>query len=209
MITIIDYEAGNLTSVARALVKTGHECVITGDPDRIAGADRLIFPGVGAAGAAMAGLRRSGIDAAIATAVGRAIPVMGICLGTQVILEESSENSAQCLGIIKGKVLPFALDMVDSQGDRLKIPHMGWNAVAMQKPHPVFDGIDPEDRFYFVHSFYPVPADPATVIAVTDYGVTFASVIGSANLVATQFHPEKSGRAGLRILENFCRWNPC
>jgi len=209
MITIIDYEAGNLTSVARALVKTGHECEITGDPDRIAGAERLIFPGVGAAGAAMASLERSGIDAAIATAVGRGIPVMGICLGTQVILENSSENNARCLGIVKGRVAPFATDMVDSRGDRLKIPHMGWNAVAMQKSHPVFDGIDPEDRFYFVHSFYPAPADPATVIATTDYGVTFASVIGFANLVATQFHPEKSGRAGLHILENFCRWIPC
>lgn len=208
MITIIDYEAGNLTSVARALVKTGHECEITGDPDKIAAADRVIFPGVGAAGSAMASLKRSGMGAAISAAVGRGVPVMGICLGTQVILEHSSENNAQCLGIVSGRVAPFATDMVDGGGCRLKIPHMGWNAITLQKAHPVFDGIVSEDRFYFVHSYYPAPADPSAVIATTVYGVTFASVIGFDNLVATQFHPEKSGRAGLRILDNFCRWAP-
>lgn len=208
MITIIDYEAGNLTSVARALAKIGKRCEISGDPDVVSRAKRLVFPGVGAAGAAMESLKRSGLDDAIRSAVLAGAPTLGICLGTQIVMEESRENDTRCLGIIKGRVVPFPHGMTGSDGSRLKIPHMGWNGISVVLPHPVFEGIEEEDRFYFVHSYYPEPDDGSNVIAVTEYGVPFASVIGSGNVVATQFHPEKSGTAGLRILENFCRWSP-
>lgn len=206
MVTIIDYEAGNLASVARALVKIGQHIEITGNPENIVRSQRIVFPGVGAAGSAMASLRKSGMDAAIVEAVRAGIPTLGICLGTQVIMDRSSENDAQCLGIIKGRVLPFPGSMTGDDGARLKIPHMGWNRISILKSHPVFSGIEEDDQFYFVHSYYPEPEDSSSVIAVTEHGISFASVIGDNNLVATQFHPEKSGRAGLRILENFCRW---
>ncbi len=209
MIDIVDYEAGNLTSVARALAKIGHECRITGSPEEIAGADRVIFPGVGAARAAMESLKRSGLDEAVGDVLKQGKPLLGICLGTQVILEKSHENDVACLGLIKGEVRHFPADMTDNDGNRLKIPHMGWNTISVQTDHPVFANCPADAEFYFVHSYFPAPADRKSVIATTDYGVFFASVIGHDNLVACQFHPEKSGRPGLQILENFCRWRPC
>ncbi|MDY6906276.1 MAG: imidazole glycerol phosphate synthase subunit HisH [Thermodesulfobacteriota bacterium] len=209
MIAIVDYEAGNLTSVARALSKIGYKHQITGDPAVIAHAERVIFPGVGAAGAAMESLKRRGLDMALKDVMESGRPLLGICLGTQVILERSLENSADCLGLIKGEVSLFTTDMKAADGSRLKIPHMGWNTIALQCEHPVFAGCPENAEFYFVHSYYPDPGDTESVIATTDYGISFASVIGFENLVACQFHPEKSGRPGLRILENFCRWQPC
>jgi len=204
VIAIIDYGAGNLSSVKKACEYIGCTAKITSDRATVLSSGRIILPGVGAFGDAMDGLKQNGMDDVVREAVQRSLPMLGICLGLQLLFDESEEfGRHEGLKLIPGKVKAFDRAM------GLKIPHMGWNAVAMQKSHPVFDGIDPEDRFYFVHSFYPAPADPATVIATTDYGVTFASVIGFANLVATQFHPEKSGRAGLHILENFCRWIPC
>lgn len=209
MIAIVDYEAGNLTSVARALAKIGYQHRITGDPSEIARAERVIFPGVGAAGAAMESLKRTGLDTALKAVMQSGRPLLGICLGTQVILEKSRENNADCLGLIKGDVNEFATDMKDSDGNRLKIPHMGWNTISLKNDHPVFAGCPANAEYYFVHSYYPDPENAASVIATTDYGISFASVIGFKNLVACQFHPEKSGRPGLRILENFCRWQPC
>jgi glutamine amidotransferase len=207
MIAIIDYEAGNLTSVARAVAHLGFAGSVTHDPDLIRRAERIIFPGVGAAGAAMASLRRAGLDRVLADAVAAGTPVLGICLGCQVILGRSDENDTTCLGILPGRVRRFR--PAGEVGGVPKIPHMGWNRLKrVRQAHPVFAGIAPEDEFYFVHSYYPVPDDADSVLAVTDYGATFASVLGRRNLVATQFHLEKSGRPGLRMLRNFCTWEP-
>jgi glutamine amidotransferase len=208
MIAIIDYDAGNLASVARAVTHLGFACTVTHDAQEIRRAERIIFPGVGAAGAAMASLRRTGLDAVLTEQFAAGKPIMGICLGTQVIMGHSEENDTACLGIIAGRVKLFAAPLEATPGQRLKIPHMGWNAIRVSRAHPLFDGLRSEDEFYFVHSYYPVPDDPGCVFARTDYGIVFASVIGYRNLAATQFHLEKSGRPGLRMLKNFCTWTP-
>ncbi len=208
MIAIIDYEAGNLTSVARAVSHIGFQCLITSDMKEILKAERIIFPGVGAAGSAMESLKRTGLDRAIEDAFSKGTPILGICLGTQVIMGHSEENETPCLGIINGLVRAFQADKATENGNRLKIPHMGWNSVAIKKEHPVLSGIDRNDEFYFVHGFYPDPKDPEHIFGTTNYGILFASVVGFENLFATQFHLEKSGKPGLRMLENFCNWKP-
>jgi len=200
MIAIIDYKAGNLTSVARALKYLGLSCQITNSADEIFRSDRVIFPGVGAAGKAMEVVRSVGLDAILKHVVAMGIPFMGICLGTQIIFETSEEGNTPCLGLIPGRVRRF------SQSG-LKIPHMGWNNIDVLQEHPVLAGIDRAAQFYFVHSFYPEPSNAKSIIAATSYGVTFASVIARKNIVATQFHPEKSGRPGLKLLFNFSKWN--
>ena len=206
MIAIVDYNAGNLRSVELAVAHVGGAACVTQDPQEVRAAERVIFPGVGAAGSAMAELRRLGLDRAVTEAVAAGKPVLGICLGTQVILEESEEDGGTaCLGILRGRVRRFR---EDTPGwGRRKIPHMGWNGVCLRGNHPVFDGIDEEDEFYFVHSYYPAPEAEEDVIGTTTYGLAFASVVGRANLIAVQFHPERSGRPGLRIIENFLRWD--
>ncbi len=209
MIAVIDYDAGNLTSVSRALTHIEVENAVTSDRDIIAAADRIIFPGVGAAGSAMKSLVRLGLDQVIRQAVADGKPVLGICLGTQIILGFSRENQTPCLGIVDGTVASFSEVFAASGIKGLKIPHMGWNRIQMKIAHPVFAGIDESDEFYFVHGFFPQPKDEAQVLATTDYGIDFPSVIGSGNLVATQFHPEKSGPPGLMMLKNFSRWQPC
>lgn len=209
MIAIIDYEAGNLTSVERAIRSLGRECVVTGDAQAIRQAERVIFPGVGQAGSAMASLKRSGLDAVIHEVYASGRPFMGICLGTQIILSHSHEYDTPCLGLLNGEVKAFPRTMSDTDGSRLKIPHMGWNRIHPVAAHPVLDGITEEDEFYFVHSYYPEPETREHVLAECTYGFTFPVMLGHANLVSTQFHPEKSGKAGLTILENFCRWQPC
>jgi glutamine amidotransferase len=206
MIAIIDYKAGNLTSVQRALEALGKRSTITRVPSQVAEAERVIFPGVGAAGQAMADLRAMGLDRALLDAFRKGKPILGICLGTQIIMEWSEENRTECLGLIKGKVVRFTEELSDGQGNRLKVPHMGWNRVGLRSAHPVLGGIDPESEFYFVHSYYPVPSDQAQVLGETTHGLRFASVLSNRNLLAVQFHPEKSGRAGLTILSNFCDW---
>lgn len=207
MIAIIDYDAGNLTSVARAIDHLGAPCTVTQDLDAIAGAERVIFPGVGAAGSAMASLKRLDLDRALADALDSGKPVLGICLGTQIVFEESQEDLAKCLGFLPGQVVRFPLRHADAAGEPLKVPHMGWNGVKWLQTHPVFANLPQEAEFYFVHSFYPAPSDPANIIGTTEYGLEFASAVGRDNLVATQFHPEKSGAPGLKILENFLRWD--
>ncbi|MGD8983118.1 MAG: imidazole glycerol phosphate synthase subunit HisH [Desulfobacteraceae bacterium] len=207
MIAIIDYEAGNLTSVQRALSFLGQDSVITSDLSEVMQAEKIIFPGVGAAGKAMSDLKRLGLDQALLEAYDADKPILGICIGTQVIMEWSEENDTQCLGLIKGGVRRFQEEMVDEDGKRLKVPHMGWNGVAFNRDHPLFQGVAPESEFYFVHSYYPLPKESGAVLGETDYGSRFASVIAKENLFAVQFHVEKSGRPGLKILSNFCKWS--
>jgi glutamine amidotransferase len=208
MIAIIDYDAGNLTSVSRAVSHLGVPNVITKTAAEIKAAQRIIFPGVGAAGAAMESLKSSGLDAVITEAFVSGKPILGICLGTQIILSHSEENNTPCLGILQGTVRAFAPENRSKEGQKLKIPHMGWNGIKIEKSHPLLAGVGADDEFYFVHSYYPEPQDNTSVIALTDYGISFASIIGLNNLFATQFHLEKSGRPGLKILDNFCKWKP-
>ena len=156
----------------------------------------------------MESLQRSGLDVVIKEAFAGGKPILGICLGSQIILTHSEENSTSCLGILGGTVRAFALDRQTEYGQKLKIPHMGWNGIRIEKSHPLLSGVRADDEFYFVHSYYPDPQDSDTVIALTDYGISFASIVGLNNLFATQFHLEKSGRAGLKILDDFCKWTP-
>ena len=200
MISIIDYRAGNLTSVERALKYLGMPCRITEKPREIASSERVIFPGVGAAGKAMEVIMSLNLDKVIHDVIARKIPFLGICLGAQIILDGSEEDNATCLKIIPGVSRRFS-DV------GVKIPHMGWNDISIGRSHPIFKDINPEVQFYFVHSYYPEPENHENIIATTHYGVPFASVIGLGNVVATQFHPEKSGRYGLQILKNFCEWD--
>jgi glutamine amidotransferase len=152
-------------------------------------------------------LRRRGLVAVVNEVVARGTPFLGVCLGAQIIFEESTEGPCACLGLLPGRVVPLPADAIDG-GERLKVPHMGWNVLRIAREHPVLAGIGPEDRFYFVHSYVAAPAREEVTFATTDYGVAFPSVVGSANVVACQFHPEKSGRVGLRLLESFLRWDP-
>jgi glutamine amidotransferase len=207
MIAIIDYRAGNLTSVKRALDFLGQYSIITNDYTKIVEADRIIFPGVGAAGSAMADLKALKLDQALWKSFREGKPILGICLGTQIIMETSQENDTRCLGLIKGQTIRFPDDLKDGEGRRLKVPHMGWNGVTFKKKHPLFNGVDTESEFYFVHAYYPLPGDMNKVLGETDYGIMFPSVLMSKNLIAMQFHPEKSGNPGLKILSNFCNWN--
>jgi glutamine amidotransferase len=207
MIAIVDYRAGNLTSVARALQYLNVPCVITDRADELRRADRVIFPGVGAAGEAMRNLKEKNLAGCIRELFESGKPLLGICLGTQVIFEYSEEdNRTPCLGIIPGGVKRFPEGMME-KGDPLKIPHMGWNRVAFRGNQPLFAGIPGNAEFYFVHSYYPAPSESSDVAGETDYGIRFASAVARRNLVAVQFHPEKSGRFGLKILENFIRWD--
>jgi imidazole glycerol-phosphate synthase subunit HisH len=206
MIAIIDYQAGNLTSVQRALTFLGHDSVITHDPAQVLAAERVVFPGVGAAGKAMLDLRRLGMDKALLATFQAGKPILGICLGTQIILERSEENDTPCIGLIKGEVRRFPETLTENQGRSLKVPHMGWNGIRLKRDHVLFRGIDRQSEFYFVHAYYPNPRDASVVLGETHYGFPFASVLFSRNLVAVQFHPEKSGRPGLRVLSNFCSW---
>ncbi|MDR1940006.1 MAG: imidazole glycerol phosphate synthase subunit HisH [Clostridiales bacterium] len=203
VITIIDYSAGNLTSVRRALVSLGIACRVTGDAGEIAAAERVIFPGVGNAKSAMESLNSNGVADALRTAIRRGVPVLGICLGMQIMMTSSDEGGANCLGIFDGGV-----KLLRPDDRRLKIPHMGWDSLKYVKEHALFDGIDSRSEFYFVHSYYVDPTDKSDVIALSEHGVDFPAVIGRGNVFAVQFHPEKSGAAGLKILQNFAAWNP-
>ncbi|MBN1176640.1 MAG: imidazole glycerol phosphate synthase subunit HisH [Dehalococcoidales bacterium] len=202
MITIIDYNAGNIKSVQRACAEVGVEAIVTGDPAAVAEAEKIIFPGVGAAPSAMAYLKKTGLDTALKNAFKAGKPILGICIGAQIILESSEEGNQECLGLVPGKTVRFKLS-----DKLLKIPHMGWNEVRVIQSHPLLEGIQPGDEFYFVHSYYPRPADEKNVYAVSGHGVDFCCALGSGNIFAMQFHPEKSGRPGLQVLERFARWD--
>jgi len=202
MIAIIDYKAGNLPSVKRACDFLGIESEITHDPQTVSKAQRIIFPGVGHANSAMETLRSRGLDRALKEAFSQSRPILGICLGTQIILNHSDEGDTKCIGLIGGNCPRFSLN-----DPLLKIPHMGWDSIQLLKKHPVMTDVGENDEFYFVHSYYPQPSDPAFIIGTCEYEVTFPAVIGTGSLIATQFHPEKSGPAGLRILRNFAIWD--
>ncbi len=204
MITIVDYKAGNLTSVKRALDHLGLENQISADPDVIRSAERVIFPGVGHAAAAMAVLKERGLDSALKETFHNGAPILGICIGCQIILTHSEEGDTPCLGILPGQTVRFRMS-----DPTLKIPHMGWNAVTVTQPHPLLSHLRPGDEFYFVHSFYPQPNDPAQIYAISDYSGEFPAAIGKDNLFAVQFHTEKSGPIGLQLLNNFAEWKPC
>ena len=202
MITIIDYNAGNIKSVQRACSEVGIASIITSVPGDVLKAERIIFPGIGAAPSAMDYMAGTGLDAALKKAFEAGIPILGICLGAQIILDKSEEGDQKCLGLVPGTTVHFEIT------DRLlKIPHMGWNEVTTVQPHPILEGIRPGYEFYFVHSYYPQPADKNNVYAVSSHGGDFCSALGCRNLFATQFHPEKSGRLGLQLLERFAVWD--
>ncbi|MCS7001584.1 MAG: imidazole glycerol phosphate synthase subunit HisH [Dehalococcoidia bacterium] len=198
MIAVVNYGAGNLHSVVKALEAVGAPLEVTEDPRCVDEADAVILPGVGAAADTMRGLARSGLVEPLQRAAREGKPFLGVCIGLQVLLTASDENGgAPCLDIVPGRVRRLPPER--------KAPHMGWNQVWLTRPHPLFDGIPDGSFFYFVHSYYADPIDPSVVLGRTDYGVTFCSVIARDHLVATQFHPEKSGALGLRLYENFCR----
>ena len=209
-IAVIDYGMGNLRSVFKAIehVVGDAEVRVTDDHQYIKQADRVVFPGQGAARDCMIAIGDHHLNQAILDAA-RNKPFLGICMGLQVLMTHSEENGGtELLRLFRGEVKRFDGTAMGDNGLPLKIPHMGWSPVEQQQPHPLWDGIDDGARFYFVHSYRVVPDDPGLVAATTDYGVRFTSAVARGNLFATQFHPEKSADAGLRLLQNFVEWNP-
>ena len=194
-VLVVDYESGNLRSVARALERAQVGPVISGDARELLSADAAILPGVGSGAAAMEALGQRGLVEPLREFVASGRPFMGVCLGLQLLMESTEEGEAQCLGIVSGGVsrLPAGL----------KVPHMGWNRVELERSHPVLRGIPRQAYFYFVHSYYAKPTDGRLAIGLTEYGVKFCSVLARDNLIATQFHPEKSGTVGLGIYRGF------
>ena len=195
-LVVVDYGAGNLHSVARAITNAGTRPLITSNPEYLSDADAIIVPGVGAAADTMANLRRSGFVEPIREYVASGRPFLGICMGLQALFDASEEGGEhECLGIVPGRVVRLP--------DGLKVPHIGWNTVKIARPHPLFEDVPDGSYFYFLNSYYARPDDPAVVIGQTEYGVNFPSVVARDNIVATQFHPEKSGALGLRMYQNF------
>ena len=200
MIAIIDYGVGNLFSLAHSLKAVGAQAVVTGDVGAILSADRVILPGVGAFGDAARKLRETGLDGVAKAVAARGTPIMGICLGMQLLLEKSFEfGEHKGLGLIPGEVRPIS-GVIPAY---LKIPHIGWNALEVCKPHPIFRDVKPGDCVYFVHSYYGVNCD-ASVIATAEYGAPLTAAVAKGNVCGCQFHPEKSGNVGLNILRAFC-----
>ncbi|MET0013153.1 MAG: imidazole glycerol phosphate synthase subunit HisH [Sedimenticola sp.] len=208
-IAVIDYGMGNLRSVSKAVehvADAGDRVLVTDEPSKILSADRVVFPGQGAARDCMAAISDHHLNQAVLDAA-HSKPFFGICMGLQVLMQFSEENDGtDLLGLIPGHVTRFPADQV-VEGQHLKIPQMGWNRVNQTVDHPIWEGIEQGSRFYFVHSYYVVPEKDALVAGTTDYGVNFASVLARENLFATQFHPEKSADAGLRLLQNFLNWD--
>jgi glutamine amidotransferase len=208
-VAVIDYGMGNLHSVASALQHVGaRRVLVTHDPALIAEAERVIFPGVGAIRDCMAEIRRLRCDELLHTVLEtRHIPVLGICVGMQALMEHSEENGGvDCLGLVPGRVRFFGEGLRDGSGARLKVPHMGWNRVEQTRDHPLWSGIGADTRFYFVHSYY-VDAAPELVAGRSEYGLEFAAALARDNLFAVQFHPEKSAEPGLQLLRNFLSWD--
>jgi glutamine amidotransferase len=209
-IVVVDYGMGNLRSVAQALsaVAPEAEVKISGEVADIDAADRIVLPGQGAMRDCMRSLRESGVEQALRRAAGSR-PVMGVCVGEQMLFDVSEEGDTPGLGLLPGKVVRFQLDgRLQPDGSRFKVPQMGWNRVRQVRAHPLWDGIADDAYFYFVHSYYAQPADSQHTIGETDYGSPFCCAVAKDNVVATQFHPEKSASAGLRLYRNFVHWNP-
>jgi glutamine amidotransferase len=202
MIAIIDYGMGNLRSVQKGFEKVGHQAVVTSDPARVAAAEKVVLPGVGAFEDAIAELRRLGLVKPVLDAIDSGKPFLGICLGLQLLFDVSYENGRHAgLGVLRGEVVRFQLPK------GYTVPHMGWNQLAIRRPAPVLRGLDEGTYAYFVHSYYVVPADRNVIATETDYGGPFCSMIWRDNVFATQFHPEKSQSDGLKILRNFAELN--
>jgi imidazole glycerol-phosphate synthase subunit HisH len=209
-VAVIDYGMGNLHSVAKALEHTGKvkEIRVTHDVAQIRSADRVVLPGVGAIRDCMAEIRRLGLDEVIAEVVQNK-PFLGVCVGMQALMEISEENGGTpCLGVFPGKVSFFGNELRESEsGVMLKVPHMGWNQVHQEIAHPLWNGIEQDARFYFVHSYYVTPTDPAIMAGSARHGVGFAAALARDNIFATQFHPEKSQHDGLQLYANFLEWD--
>ena len=197
-VAVVDYGAGNLRSVAKALEYLGAEPVVTSDPDALAKAQAIILPGQGACDSAMRALEGLDLVEPVRQAIRGGVPFFGVCLGLQLLFDMSEEGDVECLGLLPGRVR-----LLD---DGLKVPHMGWSSISLQTDHPVFEGVPQGSYFYFVHSYYPEPDDAGVAAATTSYGRTFCCAVAQGTMMATQFHPEKSGRWGLRLYENFLRF---
>lgn len=208
-VAIVDYGMGNLHSVLKSLETVndvGADIVLTADAATIAAADKVVFPGQGAMPDCMRALQNEGLAEAILSAA-KTRPFFGICVGAQLLLDFSEEGDTAGFGVFAGKVKRFASGLRDAQGARLKIPHMGWNRVFAERAHPMFDGVEAGAWFYFVHSYYFAPEHPDISLAHAHYPTPFSCVIGRDNIFATQFHTEKSGDAGLRLMRNFLHWD--
>jgi glutamine amidotransferase len=208
MIAIIDYGAGNLGSVYKAFKYIGANVEVTADPDVVERADQLVLPGVGAFCHCMQGLEAVRMTAATRKFIDSGRPFLGICVGLQMLFDSSEELSGGVqptgLGVLPGSVVKFDFASSEDAGTRaLKVPHIGWNTLSFKPEAPLFAGLDQDERVYFVHSYYPSPEDSTVVIATSDYGYSFCCAVQKGNVHATQFHPEKSGAAGLQILRNF------
>ena len=198
MITLIDYGVGNIRSVQKAFELSGQSVMITSDPSEVEKADRLVLPGVAAFGDAMKNLRERNLVDPILKFVSTGRPFIGICVGLQLLFSESEEKGThQGLGLIPGKVLKFSSD--------LKVPQIGWNQVRFKKDIALFKGVPDNAHFYFVHSYYALPDYPEDIAGETEYGITYASIVSRDNVFGAQFHPEKSQKAGLKLIDNFCR----
>jgi glutamine amidotransferase len=209
-IAVIDYGMGNLRSVSKAIehLAPGARVEVTSDTARVAGADRVVFPGQGAMPSCMREMDARGLRPAVLEAA-RSKPFLGICIGLQMLFESSEEGDVAGLALLRGQVRRFpAAQMRDAAGQRLKVPHMGWNQVEQEKSHPLWSGVENGTRFYFVHSYFPHAGEPGLVQGSTVYGVPFTCAVARDNIFAVQFHPEKSQSAGLRLLANFIHWNP-
>ncbi len=197
-IAVVDYGAGNLRSVVKALETVGFRVAVTERTTELRDADGVVFPGQGIAGPAMERLRAAGMNSALQDLIARDTPFFGVCLGLQLLFEKTEEGDAECLGLLPGENVRFPRD--------LTVPHMGWNDVEFVQEHPAAAAIPPGYQFYFVHSYYARPTAEDVLLGVTDYGGPFASVVAQGKLIATQFHPEKSGRPGLALYRDFFNW---
>ena len=210
-IAVVDYGMGNLRSVSKAIehVAPGATVIVTGDPAAVAGADRVVFPGQGAMPDCMREMDARGLRPALIEAA-RTRPFLGICIGLQMLFERSEEGNVRGLGLMTGTVRRFPRDAMSGDGgtSRLKVPHMGWNRVRQNGPHPLWTGIEDGARFYFVHSYFAECTDPSLVAGISAYGFPFTCAIARDNIFAVQFHPEKSQHSGLRLLANFVDWTP-
>jgi glutamine amidotransferase len=211
-VAVVDYGMGNLRSVSQAVAHVAREAdvkvIVTGNPEEVLLAERIVLPGQGAMRDCMRELRASGLHDAVLEAL-RTRPVMGVCVGMQMLLEHSEEQDTPGLGVIGGRVLRFRLaGQRQPDGSRFKVPQMGWNRVRQARAHPLWDGVDDGAWFYFVHSYHAAPADPQHSVGETEYGLVFTSAVARDNIFATQFHPEKSAGDGLKLYRNFLQWKP-
>ena len=209
-IAVVDYGMGNLRSVSKALEHVAldnQRVIVSSNAQEIADAERVVFPGQGAARACMQHLQDLDLNEVVLQAASEK-PFLGICMGMQVLMAHSEENQGiDCMNLYAGEVRAFADEKLKSQMQTLKIPHMGWSMVSHKQAHPLWQDIQENSRFYFVHSYYVAPEDETLVAGTTDYGIEFVSAIAQKNVFAAQFHPEKSAQDGLQLLKNFCRWN--